>query len=243
MVDSKQQWKAWVYLAPAIVLLLVFTVWPIFNTIRMAFLENYSGLKAAGGQVFEFGFGNFVKVIQYKRFLQCLKNTVLLCVATILSVLSARFIRFRTLLCGRPSIVVENGLVLEKELRKNRLTVDELMEELRIQGCPDFRSVKFAVLETNGMLSVLPYANQKPATAQQLLLESQEVGLPVVLISDGKVLERQMDQLRYDRAWLNRQLSKYGCSDPKQVFLLTMNEAGDLHLVKKESTANRRHLS
>ena len=83
MVDSKQQWKAWLYLAPAIVLLLVFTVWPIFNTVRMAFLENYSGLKAAGGQVFEFGIGNFVKVIQYNRFLTCLKNTVLICVLTV----------------------------------------------------------------------------------------------------------------------------------------------------------------
>lgn len=83
MVDSKQQWKAWLYLAPAIVLLLVFTVWPIFNTVRMAFLENYSGLKAAGGQVFEFGIGNFVKVIQYNKFLTCLKNTVLICVLTV----------------------------------------------------------------------------------------------------------------------------------------------------------------
>ena len=83
MVDSKQQWKAWLYLAPAIVLLLVFTVWPIFNTVRMAFLENYSGLKAAAGMQFEFGIGNFVKVVQYKRFLQCLKNTCLLCVLTV----------------------------------------------------------------------------------------------------------------------------------------------------------------
>ncbi len=83
MVDSKQQWKAWVYLAPAIVLLLVFTVWPIINTVRMAFLENYRGLEAAGGTVFNFGFGNFVKVVQYKRFLTCLKNTVLLCVWTV----------------------------------------------------------------------------------------------------------------------------------------------------------------
>ncbi len=83
MVDSKQQWKAWVYLAPAIILLLVFTVWPIINTVRMAFLENYRGLEAAGGAVFNFGFGNFVKVVQYKRFLTCLKNTVLLCVWTV----------------------------------------------------------------------------------------------------------------------------------------------------------------
>jgi len=83
MVDSKHQWKAWIYLAPAIILLLVFTVWPIFNTLRMAFLENYSGLKAAGGETFAFGLGNFIKVLEYKRFLQCLKNTVLLCVLTV----------------------------------------------------------------------------------------------------------------------------------------------------------------
>lgn len=83
MVDNKQQWKAWLYLSPAIVLLLVFTVWPIFNTVRMAFLENYKSLEAANGAVFSFGIGNFVKVLEYKRFLQCLKNTVLLCVLTV----------------------------------------------------------------------------------------------------------------------------------------------------------------
>lgn len=83
MVDSKQQWKAWLYLSPAIALLLVFTVWPIFNTVRMSLLENYSGLKAAAGATFQFGIGNFQKVIEYKRFLQCLQNTVLLCVLTV----------------------------------------------------------------------------------------------------------------------------------------------------------------
>ena len=83
MVDSKQQWKAWLYLSPAIALLLIFTVWPIINTVRMAFLEGYKGMEAAGGAVFQFGFGNFVKVVQYKRFLSCLKNTVLLCVLTV----------------------------------------------------------------------------------------------------------------------------------------------------------------
>jgi len=83
MVESKQQWKAWLYLAPALVLLLIFTVWPIINTVRMAFLENYSGLKAAGGATFQFGLGNFEKVIGYRRFVSCLKNTVLLCLLTV----------------------------------------------------------------------------------------------------------------------------------------------------------------
>ena len=64
MVESKQQWKAWLYLSPAIILLLIFTVWPIFNTVRMALLEDYSGLEAVGGRTFEFGIGNFTKVIK-----------------------------------------------------------------------------------------------------------------------------------------------------------------------------------
>jgi len=83
MVDSKNSWKAWIYLSPAIILLLIFTVWPIVNTLRMAFLEDYSGLSEAGGTVFNFGIGNFVKVIQYQRFLDCLKTTSLLCVITV----------------------------------------------------------------------------------------------------------------------------------------------------------------
>lgn len=83
MVDNKHQWKAWLYLTPAIILLLIFTVWPIFNTLRMAFLNGYGNMAAIGGKTFEFGIENFLKVIEYKEFLQCLQNTALLCVATV----------------------------------------------------------------------------------------------------------------------------------------------------------------
>lgn len=83
MVDNRQQWKAWLYLSPAIALLLVFTVWPIFNTVRMAFLEDYSGLKAAAGASFNFNFNNFIKVVEYGDFVTCLKNTILICVLTV----------------------------------------------------------------------------------------------------------------------------------------------------------------
>ncbi len=83
MVDSKKSWKAWLYLSPAIVLLLIFTAWPIFNTIRMALLENYNTMGVVGGMKFNVGLGNFLQVIQYKDFLTCLKNTILLCVLTV----------------------------------------------------------------------------------------------------------------------------------------------------------------
>ena len=83
MVESKHQWKAWLYLAPAIILLLVFTVWPIINTLIMAFSNGYSTMGQIGGSMYEPGIQNFVKVISYPRFQQCLKNTILLCVTTV----------------------------------------------------------------------------------------------------------------------------------------------------------------
>ena len=83
MVGSKHPWKAWLYLSPAIVLLLIFTVWPIFNTVRISFLEGYNSNAAVGGATFALGFGNFINVVKYKGFINCLVNTMLLCVLTV----------------------------------------------------------------------------------------------------------------------------------------------------------------
>ncbi len=83
MVDSKHKWKAWLYLSPALVLLAIFTVYPIINTVRIAFLEDYNMMKAINGATFEFGFKNFEKVVDYQGFITCLKNTILLCVLTV----------------------------------------------------------------------------------------------------------------------------------------------------------------
>ena len=94
MVDSKQQWKAWLYLAPAIVLLLIFTVWPIINTVRLAFLEGYNALEATWGATYDIGIGNFLAVFDYDEFTTCLVNTMVLTfltvpVSTILALLIA----------------------------------------------------------------------------------------------------------------------------------------------------------
>ena len=83
MVESKHRWKAWLYLSPAIVLLLIFTVWPIINTVRISVLEGYNSMQAVAGKQFEVGFDNFKQVLEYKNFLTCLKNTMLLCVLTV----------------------------------------------------------------------------------------------------------------------------------------------------------------
>jgi len=158
---------------------------------------------------------------------------VLLALSTILSVLTTKSLRFRALMCGRPSIVVRDGVVQETELRRNRLTIDELMEELREQGYADFQPVKLAVLETGGRLSVLPYAAEKPVTAAQMGIGTQETGLPVILISDGRVLKHNLKGRGYEEGWLRKQLSDRGLSEPSQVFLLTVDEAGGTYCVPK----------
>ena len=158
----------------------------------------------------------------------------LLAVTMILSVLTMKSVRFRAVVCGRPSMVIRNGVVDQTEMAKNRLTVDELLEELRIQGYTDLSTVKYAILETNGQLSVLPYANQKPTTARELKVAVEEGGLPRVVVSDGKLLERNLKALGHDRPWLDRQLSQRGCKDVSKVFLLLVDEADAVYFVKKE---------
>ena len=128
----------------------------------------------------------------------------------ILSVLTMKYVGFRAVLCGRPSVVVCNGALDQREMARNRLTVDELLEELRGQGYTDLAAVKYAILETNGKLSVLPYSNQKPPTARDMKVAVQESGLPRVVISDGQLLEHNLKALGHDRPWLEQQLRQKG---------------------------------
>ena len=158
----------------------------------------------------------------------------LLSMTMIFSVLTMRSVRFRALMCGRPSIVIRDGLVDQLEMRRNRLTVDELLEELRGQGFTDPAVVKYAILETNGRLSVLPYANQKPPTARQLSVPVEEAGLPLVVVSDGRLLEHNLKALGHDRAWLDARLAERDCPGPENAFLLLVDQGGGIYLARKD---------
>ena len=159
----------------------------------------------------------------------------LLCITMLLSVLTMHSVKFRALVCGRPSIIVENGKLHQREMKKNRFTIDELMEELRMKGVTDLSTVKYAILETNGQVSVLPYANQLPATAEQLNVTPDDVGLPIVVVNDGRVLDHNLRTRGLDRTWLDKQLKAYKLHDPREVFLLTVDEQNRVYLVEKEA--------
>ena len=110
----------------------------------------------------------------------------------------------------------------------------DLMEELRGQGYGDLSAVHFAILETNGRLSVLPYASQKPPTARSLGLAPQEPGLPLPVISDGRLLEDNLKLRGYDRSWLDKRLAEHGLRRQSEVFLMTVDLLGTVVVVKKE---------
>lgn len=158
----------------------------------------------------------------------------LLAMTMILSVLTMKNVRFRALLCGRPSIIIREGKLNQREMARNRLTVDELLEELRGQGHTDPGSIQYAILETNGRLSIFPYPDQKPVTPQLLALSTPETGLPLVLISDGRVLDHNLTALGRDRNWLDKQLAQRRCRSPKEVFLFLSDQHDTIYLSRKE---------
>jgi len=145
-------------------------------------------------------------------------------------------IRFRSILIGKPSIVVQNGQVNQEELRKNRLTLTELTEALRIQGHTDIATIKYAVLEVGGSLSVLPYTAHRPATYEAHNLTGEDNGLPVLVINDGHILEKNLTSIGLDRRWLEKELQKRGTKSPEQVFLLTVDENRNIYFAPKEVT-------
>lgn len=159
----------------------------------------------------------------------------LLALSLLLSQLSLRSLRLRALICGTPVILIRNGQLQQDAMRKNRYTIDELMEELREQGISRIEDVKYAVLENSGQLSVFPWTAQQPPTAQQLGLDLEDdVTLPVVLINDGRVIRRNLTICGRDENWLRKQLSREKVSSPREVFLLTLDEQGQVFCVRKE---------
>lgn len=161
----------------------------------------------------------------------------LFCCEVLISGLAMKNIRLRALLFGKPSMLVEKGKIRQKEMKKNRFTTDELMEELRNQGYPDISSVEYAVLETDGRLSVIPYPSEAPVTPAQLKIEAEDKGYPVVVISDGHVIQSNLRLVGRDMNWLKQRLAALGIKDTKQVFLMTVNSAGQVYYTIKEPEA------
>jgi uncharacterized membrane protein YcaP (DUF421 family) len=140
---------------------------------------------------------------------------------------------------GKEAIVVEKGRIVEKALRRNRITLTELFEMLRLQGFTDLSQLQYAIFESNGLLSVIPYEAHKAATPADLSVAVQEPGMPQILISDGKVMKNKLKDCGLNEQWLLNELSARGARSVKDAFLFTRDDCGNIYFVKKDKT-NRR---
>lgn len=161
----------------------------------------------------------------------------LIAITMILSVLTVKSIRVRSLLCGHPSIIVERGRLNQKEMRRNRFTIDELMEELRQQGVTDIATIEFAILETSGQLSVLLFPEYQPVMAGKFPPVEANSGLPLPVINDGKLIPENLRRRGVDEKWLKHQLFERGFSRYEDIFLLTVDQELRIYFTPKEASS------
>lgn len=160
--------------------------------------------------------------------------TTLLFIQVTFSVLSLRSISFRSFLDGRYSLIIANGVIQEKEMRKARYNLDELLEQLRLKSIFSLADVEFAILETSGELSVLLKSQKRTVTPADMKLETTYEGLPLVLIMDGQVMSSELRKSQLTEAWLRTELEKCGIKSPNEVLIASLNTQGELFLQPKE---------
>lgn len=151
----------------------------------------------------------------------------------LLSTLSLNSVFVRKLLCGKPVILIENGRFIPQNMKKTRITVDELTAQLRQKNVMDPSRVQYAILETGGNLSVFPYPEELPATCKDAGISPQSQYLPFSVISDGRICHDNLKKAGKDTTWLHRQLQKEKLS-LKEVFYMTVDEDNTVTVYKKK---------
>ena len=160
---------------------------------------------------------------------------ILVAAQVTLSYISLKSERARGVICGTPSIVIENSRIVEDELRRLRLNLNDLLEQLRLKNVPDISDVEYAILETSGQLSVILKSEKRPVEPQDLKISPEYEGLPITLIIDGQVIKENLKKVDLDMIWLQKELSKYGIKNVKDVFFASLDAHKQLYYQLKSS--------
>lgn len=149
------------------------------------------------------------------------------------SVIMLKSTRLRSLICGRPIVVINDGVIVQSELRRLRMTTEDLCEELRQKDIFCLEDVAYAIVETNGRMSIVKKPGKDVPTAELCGLIPPDNGIEAVVISDGVISDFSLQLIRKSQGWLERILRGKNLS-AKDVFLMTANTAGQFYIVKKE---------
>lgn len=133
---------------------------------------------------------------------------------------------------GEPVIVIMNGKIMEKALKKAKYRVSDILELMRNQGVFDPNEVDFAIIESNGRLSILKKAEHLPLTPKDMNIPVKNSGISTELIYDGILIEENLRQLNKDKEWLMNELKEHGINNISEVFLVTLNPEGSIYIDK-----------
>lgn len=150
-----------------------------------------------------------------------------------ISFLTLKSETMRKIVCGLPSILIKNGTIIEEELARQRFNLDDLMEELRLMGYLNISDIEYAILETSGKLSIIPKADKSPLTREDLSIKSSETNLPIGLILDGKVNERNLRISGYDESWLNKKLKENKINKSSDAFYAMLDSKGNFFVQRR----------
>lgn len=140
----------------------------------------------------------------------------------------------RAIFDSKPGYLIKKGKLDIAELKKNRITIDELISELRLAGYPDMSEVYYAILEPSGKLSVIPNSQSRPITPQDHSMSPPEKGIVHTVISDGKINEKVLLGIGRDSRWLDKKLKENKIAKAGDVFLFTVNDNYDCFAVMKK---------
>jgi len=143
-------------------------------------------------------------------------------------------ILLRRILCGKPVILIDNGRILQENLRSARITLDELISHLRQKDILDLNRVQYAILETDGNLSVFPYTDQQPACAADAGIPVKGQSLPVTIIQDGQLFREDMIRAGKDGTWLKQELESHR-AEQETTLLLTVDGEGSTVWIGKDT--------
>lgn len=151
------------------------------------------------------------------------------------SVILLRCSRLKNLVSSRPTVIIQRGILNQRALRELRISLDELMSEIRQTGLSDLSQVQYAILEKNGSLTVLPKSKYAPLTPDQANVVVPEEGLMHIVFSNGQYSKTGLALIGKDRSWLQAALKRRGLKE-EQLFCITANEQGKLFWIRKEET-------
>lgn len=156
--------------------------------------------------------------------------------------LTLKNIFIRRILIGTPTLLIENGKIIEKNLKKEGIDINDLQEEARQNGYFDLNKINYAILETNGSISFLPKADEAVITRKDMKIKSKDECLCANIIIDGVLLKNNLHNMNKDKVWLDKELKKKGYTNYNNILLLTLDNNNQLTIYDKNTEQSKKIL-